>query len=86
MDRGAWWAPVPGVAESRPRVSDRAHTHIRKLPNREDLYEKQPARQFKRLSNLEAQGRCPQSQLVHVTLALDRNDHQAPLDAHLHSL
>ena len=26
MDRGAWWAAVQGVAKSRTRLSDDAHT------------------------------------------------------------
>ena len=27
MDRGAWWATVPGVAKSQRRLSERARTH-----------------------------------------------------------
>ena len=27
MDRGAWWATVHRVAESRTRLSDQTHTH-----------------------------------------------------------
>ena len=26
MDRGAWWAAVQGVAKSRTRLSNKAHT------------------------------------------------------------
>ena len=31
MDRGAWWATVHGVAKSRTRLSDLAHTHATSL-------------------------------------------------------
>ena len=28
MDRGAWWAPIPGVIESRTRLSDLTHIYL----------------------------------------------------------
>ena len=28
MDRGAWWAIVQGISESKTQLSDRTHTHI----------------------------------------------------------
>ena len=28
MDRGAWWATVPGVTKSQTQLSDQAHTGI----------------------------------------------------------
>ena len=27
MDRGAWWAIVQGISESKTQLSDRTHTH-----------------------------------------------------------
>ena len=31
MDREAWWTPVYGAAKSQTRLSDRAHSFLRKL-------------------------------------------------------
>ena len=28
MDRGAWWATVPGVAKSWIRLTEHAHMHL----------------------------------------------------------
>ena len=28
MDRGAWWAPVPGVTESRTQLNDLTHIYL----------------------------------------------------------
>ena len=33
MDRGTWQATVPGVAKSRTRPSNRAHSHFLSLPH-----------------------------------------------------